>query len=92
MCQGDSIYDLVDIRDHDIVQNELMSGPPSVSDPKYFPDERVFVCRMNLSRAAKRQLQYHKVRFYITAHLKLTFFFFLASVSRFRTICYSVYH
>ncbi|VDD91494.1 unnamed protein product [Enterobius vermicularis] len=60
MCQGDSLYDLVDSRDHGTVQSELMSGPPSVSVPNAFPDEKVFICRMNLSRTAKRQLQYHK--------------------------------
>lgn len=64
MCQGDSLYDLVDSRDHGTVQSELMSGPPSVSVPNAFPDEKVFICRMNLSRTAKRQLQYHKVHFY----------------------------
>uniref|UniRef100_A0A914RG27 Uncharacterized protein n=1 Tax=Parascaris equorum TaxID=6256 RepID=A0A914RG27_PAREQ len=61
MCQGDSVYDLVDSRDHNAVQSELLSGPPSLSVPDAFPDDRVFICRMNLSRSAKRQLQYHKV-------------------------------
>ena len=61
MSQGDSIYELVDPRDHAAVQAELLSGPPSVSMNARFPDERVFICRMNLSRTAKRQLQYHKV-------------------------------
>uniref|UniRef100_A0A0M3IPD3 BHLH domain-containing protein n=1 Tax=Ascaris lumbricoides TaxID=6252 RepID=A0A0M3IPD3_ASCLU len=60
MCQGDSVYDLVDSRDHNAVQSELLSGPPSLSVPDAFPDDRVFICRMNLSRSAKRQLQYHK--------------------------------
>ena len=59
MCQGDSIYDLVDSRDHAAVQAELASGPPLSAN---FPEERVFICRLNLTRAAaKRQLQYHKV-------------------------------
>lgn len=62
MCQGDSIYDLIDIRDHSTVQNELLSGPPSLTDSETFPDERIFICRMTISRAAKRQLQYQKVR------------------------------
>lgn len=59
MCQGDSIYDLVDGRDHGAVQAELASGPPGAAT---FPEERVFICRLNLARTAKRQLQYHKVR------------------------------
>ncbi|CAI2354878.1 unnamed protein product [Caenorhabditis sp. 36 PRJEB53466] len=57
MCQGDSIYDLVDGRDHGAVQAELASGPPGAAS---FPEERVFICRLNLARTAKRQLQYHK--------------------------------
>lgn len=61
MCQGDSIYDLVDHRDHGRIQVELMSGPPSVSEQNFFPNERVFICRMSRSRITKRQLQYHKV-------------------------------
>uniref|UniRef100_A0AC35GGH1 PAS domain-containing protein n=1 Tax=Panagrolaimus sp. PS1159 TaxID=55785 RepID=A0AC35GGH1_9BILA len=60
MCQGDSIYDLVDTRDHSAVQAELSSGPPTISTPNSFPDERVFICRMNLSRTAKRHIQYYK--------------------------------
>uniref|UniRef100_A0A8R1I528 BHLH domain-containing protein n=1 Tax=Caenorhabditis japonica TaxID=281687 RepID=A0A8R1I528_CAEJA len=58
MCQGDSIYDLVDGRDHGAVQAELASGPPAAAS---FPEERVFICRLNLARTAKRQLQYHKI-------------------------------
>lgn len=58
MCQGDSIFDLVDPRDHPTVQTELNSGPQPTTS---FPEERVFLCRLNLARTAKRQLQYHKV-------------------------------
>ncbi|KAK5974897.1 PAS domain-containing protein [Trichostrongylus colubriformis] len=57
MCQGDSIFDLVDPRDHPTVHNELNSGPQPTTS---FPEERVFLCRLNLARTAKRQLQYHK--------------------------------
>uniref|UniRef100_A0A0R3RVT9 BHLH domain-containing protein n=1 Tax=Elaeophora elaphi TaxID=1147741 RepID=A0A0R3RVT9_9BILA len=60
MCQGDSVYDLVDHHDHERVQAELMSGPSSVSDQNFFSNEKVLICRMNLSRTTKRQLQYHK--------------------------------
>uniref|UniRef100_A0A7E4VJM6 Neuronal PAS domain-containing protein 4 n=1 Tax=Panagrellus redivivus TaxID=6233 RepID=A0A7E4VJM6_PANRE len=59
MCQGDSIYDLVDSRDHAAVQAEFCSGPPSATSGT-FPDDRVFICRMNLSRTAKRHIQYYK--------------------------------
>uniref|UniRef100_A0A1I7V1N2 PAS domain-containing protein n=3 Tax=Caenorhabditis tropicalis TaxID=1561998 RepID=A0A1I7V1N2_9PELO len=57
MCQGDTIYDLVDLKDHGAVQAELASGPPGAAS---FPEERVFICRLNLARTAKRQLHYHK--------------------------------
>ncbi|XGW06398.1 hypothetical protein V3C99_016590 [Haemonchus contortus] len=57
MCQGDSIFDLVDPRDHPTIHNELNSGPQPTTS---FPEERVFLCRLNLARTAKRQLQYHK--------------------------------
>ncbi|VDN05483.1 unnamed protein product [Thelazia callipaeda] len=60
MCQGDSIYDLIDYQDHERLQKGLMTGPSSASNMQIFPDERMFICRMNLSRTAKRQLQYHK--------------------------------
>lgn len=63
MCQGDSIYDLVDYRDHALIHAELMSGPASISDQNFFSSERIFICRMNLSRTTKRQLQYHKVSY-----------------------------
>ncbi|KAH7720512.1 Protein CKY-1 a [Aphelenchoides avenae] len=59
MCQGDSIYDLVDSRDHNAVTAELLSGPPPGTSGM-FPDDRMFICRMNLSRTAKRHIQYHK--------------------------------
>lgn len=64
MCQGDSVYDLVDSRDHPAVQAELLSGPPTMGTGS-FPDERVFICRMNLSRAAKRHIQYYKVGVFV---------------------------
>ncbi|CAJ0582242.1 unnamed protein product, partial [Mesorhabditis spiculigera] len=57
MCQGDSLYDMVDCRDHIALQNLLGEGPPAEED---FPKDRVFLCRINLSRTAKRQLQFHK--------------------------------
>uniref|UniRef100_A0A0N4ZRE0 Neuronal PAS domain-containing protein 4 n=1 Tax=Parastrongyloides trichosuri TaxID=131310 RepID=A0A0N4ZRE0_PARTI len=64
MCQGDSLYDLIDNRDHSVVQGELMSGPETINDinshkPSLILD-KVFLCRINLSRTAKRHLQYHK--------------------------------
>uniref|UniRef100_A0A0K0ELF8 BHLH domain-containing protein n=1 Tax=Strongyloides stercoralis TaxID=6248 RepID=A0A0K0ELF8_STRER len=70
MCQGDSLYDLIDSRDHSAVQAELLSGPEGSHDihshEQSFPTSppstinKVFLCRINLSRTAKRHLQYHK--------------------------------
>jgi hypothetical protein len=60
MCQGDIVYDLVDARDHLLLQQQLANGPPSVFDDS-FPRECSFVCRMNLSKTVKRQLNCYKV-------------------------------
>ncbi|CEF63403.1 NPAS4 protein [Strongyloides ratti] len=66
MCQGDSLYDLIDSRDHSAVQAELLSGPETNHDihshKQTFSStpDKVFLCRINLSRTAKRHLQYHK--------------------------------
>ncbi|KAI6236891.1 Neuronal PAS domain-containing protein 4 [Aphelenchoides besseyi] len=60
MCQGDAIYDLIDVRDHQTVQSVMNSGPSSAFDSSIDGD-RAFVCRMNLSRTAKRQVQHYKL-------------------------------
>ncbi|KAI6199939.1 hypothetical protein M3Y96_00680400 [Aphelenchoides besseyi] len=60
MCQGDAIYDLIDVRDHQTVQSVMNSGPSSAFDTSIDGD-RAFVCRMNLSRTAKRQVQHYKL-------------------------------
>ncbi|TKR87441.1 hypothetical protein L596_011839 [Steinernema carpocapsae] len=57
MCQGDQLYDLIDDRDHDAVHRELNPNPKRL---RTAPEEGVFICRMNLSRTAKRQIHYHK--------------------------------
>lgn len=60
MCQGDSVFDLIDVRDHPLLQQRLSDGPPSVFDNS-FPRDCSFVCRMNLSKTVKRQLNCYKV-------------------------------
>jgi hypothetical protein len=60
MCQGDVIYDLVDTRDHSLFQQQLAMGPISVFEST-FPLDSSFVCRMNLSKTVKRQLNCYKV-------------------------------
>ena len=50
--QGDSLFDIVDKRDHGTVQAQLLHG--SGTDTQ--PDRQVsFFCRMNMSRTLKRQ-------------------------------------
>lgn len=62
MCQGDSLKDLVDESDYGTVLRELGMGPQSIYS-NGFPHESVFVCKMNLTRTAKRQVHYFKVTY-----------------------------
>ncbi|KAK2149514.1 hypothetical protein LSH36_448g00001 [Paralvinella palmiformis] len=55
MTQGDSIYDIIDKRDHQLVQKQLMQEgyPPQTAEgsakPESLPkNERAFFCRMNM--------------------------------------------
>ncbi|XP_012935333.1 neuronal PAS domain-containing protein 4 [Aplysia californica] len=57
--QGDSLYDIVDKRDQDTVQAQLMAaGQPDPCDP----DDVSFFCRMNMSRTLKRQSGFGDVK------------------------------
>ena len=79
LIHGDSVYDIIDKQDHQNVQNELgrppgsgggnSAGPHAVVTPA--DDARIFLCRMNVSRNARRQMRFgdQKVIF-------LFFFFF----------------
>ena len=51
MTQGDSIYDIIDKRDHSTVQSELLHGNYSTATG----EEHTFFCRMNISRSFRRQ-------------------------------------
>lgn len=59
LIHGDSVYDMIDKQDHQAVQNELVKSVPTHGD-----DERLFLCRMNVSRNARRQMRFgdQKVR------------------------------
>ena len=61
MIHGDSVYDIIDKQDHQSVQNELGRQP----NPTGIDDARIFLCRMNVSRNARRQMRFgdQKVRF-----------------------------
>ena len=50
--QGDSLFDIVDKRDHSTVQAQLLHGTGAETQP----DRQLsFFCRMNMSRTLKRQ-------------------------------------
>ena len=61
LIHGDSIYDIIDKQDHPTVQAELLRGqeltnPEELSSSK--PEDRIFLCRMNVSRNARRQMRF----------------------------------
>ncbi|XP_046647933.1 uncharacterized protein LOC124337950 isoform X5 [Daphnia pulicaria] len=70
LIHGDSVYDIIDKQDHQNVQNELGrppgsgggnsanigGGPHAVVAPA--DDARIFLCRMNVSRNARRQMRF----------------------------------
>ena len=67
MIHGDSVYDIIDKQDHQAIQTELMRGPnPGSGTPTHLhhhhhhEDEevRMFLCRMNVSRNARRQMRF----------------------------------
>jgi len=52
--QGDSLFDIVDKRDHGTVQAQLLHGVSS-TDGRNHGRSISFFCRMNMSRTLKRQ-------------------------------------
>lgn len=61
LIHGDSIYDIIDKQDHGTIQTELLRGqdqinPEEISATK--PENRIFLCRMNVSRNARRQMRF----------------------------------
>ena len=58
LTQGDSIYDIIDKRDHSVVQSQL--NTPATPSEK---EEKMFFCRMNVSRSFRRMSGFgeHKV-------------------------------
>lgn len=55
MIHGDSVYDIIEKQDHQTIQAELMRTPSALS---VVPDTRMFLCRMNVSRNARRQMRF----------------------------------
>ncbi|XP_041352865.1 neuronal PAS domain-containing protein 4-like [Gigantopelta aegis] len=63
--QGDSVYDIVDKRDHGTVQAQLMQGGAEVDVTR----DVAFFCRMNMSRSLKRQAGFGDVKvMYVKGH------------------------
>ncbi len=62
LTQGDSLYDIIDKRDHASVQTQLLQTTYSPC-PDTGLDSRAFFCRMNVSRSFRRQAGFgdHKV-------------------------------
>ena len=71
MIHGDSVYDIIDKQDHASIQSELMRGlqpeNTSASILDNGNEKRIFLCRMNVSRNARRQMRFgdQKVKIYI---------------------------
>ncbi|RWS27082.1 neuronal PAS domain-containing protein 2-like protein [Leptotrombidium deliense] len=55
LIHGDSVYDIIEKQDHQTIQSELMRTPNALS---LSPDNRLFLCRMNVSRNARRQMRF----------------------------------
>lgn len=55
LIHGDSVYDIIEKQDHQAIQTELMrsSNPLNLMN-----DSRIFLCRMNVSRNARRQMRF----------------------------------
>lgn len=74
LIHGDSVYDIIDKQDHGSIQAELgrnVPPPPGSHHAAASPatslegEQRMFLCRMNVSRNARRQMRFgdQKVRF-----------------------------
>lgn len=55
LIHGDSVYDIIEKQDHQTIQAELMRTPNPMS---LVPDQRLFLCWMNVSRNARRQMRF----------------------------------
>ncbi|XP_014242818.1 neuronal PAS domain-containing protein 4 [Cimex lectularius] len=53
LIHGDSMYDMIDKQDHQGIQGELLRSANTPGD-----DSRIFLCRMNVSRNARRQMRF----------------------------------
>ncbi|CAM1308858.1 NPAS4 (predicted) [Pycnogonum litorale] len=64
LIHGDSVYDIIEKQDHQAIQTELLRSPTAplphhmgFTSPSK-ADTRIFLCRMNVSRNARRQMRF----------------------------------
>ncbi|XP_064484616.1 PAS domain-containing protein cky-1-like isoform X2 [Ornithodoros turicata] len=58
LIHGDSVYDIIEKQDHQAIQAELMRSPSPMAVLGPQADTRLFLCRMNVSRNARRQMRF----------------------------------
>ena len=78
LIHGDSVYDIIDKQDHASIQSELMRGLQAETSTSILDngnEKRIFLCRMNVSRNARRQMRFgdQKVRFRSTVRYLIEF-------------------
>jgi len=82
LIHGDSIYDIIDKQDHGTIQAELLRGQDEINPEEITatkPENRIFLCRMNVSRNARRQMRFGDQKVII---VEGHFFGILPNVSR----------
>ncbi|CAH1153565.1 unnamed protein product [Phaedon cochleariae] len=58
LIHGDSVYDIIDKQDHQAIQCELGRPVNAGSNNNPSDEIRLFLCRMNVSRNARRQMRF----------------------------------
>ncbi|KAG8288223.1 Neuronal PAS [Homalodisca vitripennis] len=61
LIHGDSVYDMIDKQDHQAIQTELVRSANTHGE-----DNRLFLCRMNVSRNARRQMRFGDQKIWAT--------------------------
>lgn len=88
LIHGDSVYDIIDKQDHQSVQNEM--GRPPVVGSSSADDARIFLCRMNVSRNARRQMRFGDQKV-INKH-ELMYYYLIMQVSFINSTLYNTAH
>jgi hypothetical protein len=67
LIHGDSVYDIIDKQDHQAIQTELVRSATGPGD-----EDRMFLCRMNVSRNARRQMRFGDQKVGLSVHVVQT--------------------